>query len=389
MIQHMFRIVKMPFDSVQKIAKDILPIGTKNYILESHIYNMYAENYLRFKVLTCKLENKFNIIPPDMEVHWISTYNCNFHCRHCEAGAGDKHVSELTTEEICSLITEISNMNIKIFSIGGGECLTRKDIFVIIDHILKSGMEYEIETNSYLVSNFKEEFRKLKPNVYFTSIDGLEETNDRIRKKGSFIRTLQALEFFKSIDVKNRVVNTVVMPENISQLTELREIIMNSAATFWRFAIPISSGRAKDDDKFSLNNDQIKYLFDFIQESRDKFQFPTGISEDAGYLGSLSMKLRSVPFFCGAGLTRCTILPSGEVLGCQLDYDERYSEGNIRNKSFKEIWRAGFSRFRNSQCEKEECLKCKHFNSCQGGCLGMRLGNRHCYKDIWEGSSKA
>jgi radical SAM protein with 4Fe4S-binding SPASM domain len=383
MIEHILKIAKTPFYLSTKTAEKILPFRIKNSIFRSPIYEMYSKNYLRLKLMSCKIENKFNIVPQDMEVHWISTYDCNFRCKHCEASAGEKHVSELSTDEICSLITELSDMNIKKICIGGGECLLRKDIFVVIEHILKMGMEYEIESNSYLIPNFKKEFENMRPHTYFTSIDGLEKTNDEIRKIGSFKKTLQALDFFKSIGVKTRIVNTIVIPDNIGQLVELREIIMNSSATFWRFAIPINSGRAKDDEKLSLNNEQIKYLFNFIEESRKKFA--VGISEDAGYLGNSSMKLRSAPFFCGAGLTRCTVLPDGEVLGCQLDYDNKYSEGNIRNKSFKEIWKTGFSRFRDPKLEQEEeCLQCKHYDSCHGGCPGMRIGNRHCYKDIWE-----
>ena len=376
-----FRIMKMPFDLLKRSAVNILPYRIKHNICRSFIFDIYSKNYLRIKFLNIKLENQFNIIPSDMKVHWISTYACNFRCKHCEASAGEKYVSELSTEEVCNLITELGSMNIKMISITGGECLLRKDLFVIIEHILKMGMEYDIETNSYLVSNFKEEFRNMKPREYFTSIDGLEKTNDEIRKVGAFRKTIQALEFFKSINVGTRIVNTVVTPENIGQLPELLEIIMNSAATYWRFSIAISSGRAKNVEKLYLNNEQIKYLFDFIEKSRKKF--PVGISHDAGYLGSLSMKIREYPYFCGAGLTRCTILPDGEVLGCQLGYDDKYSEGNIRNKSFKEIWQTGFSRFRNPQLESEECLKCEHLHSCRGGCYGMRIGNRHCYKDIW------
>ncbi len=382
MIKNMLEIVKMPFDFSKQCAEKILPHRIKNYIYESYIYNTYSKNYMRLKFLQCDLENKFKIIPPDMKVHLITTYACNFQCKHCEASAGEKCEYELSTEEVYNLITELSEMNIKRIFIGGGECLLRKDIFKIIEHILKMGMEYEIESNSYLVSNFKEEFRNMKPRTYCTSIDGLEMTNDDIREKGSFKKAFQALEYFKSIDVGVRIINTVVIPDNIGQLPELREIIMNSAATFWRLAIPINSGRAKDDEKLSLNDEQIKYLFGFIEESRKKFA--VGISEDAGYLGPLSLKLRSVPFFCGAGFTRCTILPNGNVLGCQLDYDDKYSEGNIRDKSFKEIWQTGFSRFRDHHLDKEDCLKCKHFNSCRGGCMGMRLGNRHCYKHIWD-----
>ncbi|MFX0095845.1 MAG: SPASM domain-containing protein, partial [Candidatus Hodarchaeota archaeon] len=78
----------------------------------------------------------------------------------------------------------------------------------------------------------------------------------------------------------------------------------------------------------------------------------------------------------------CSVMPDGEVLGCQIAYDNRFSEGNVKYTSFQEIWQKGFSRFRQPQFEKE-CLECNYFKPCRGGCWGMRLGNRHCLKEIW------
>ena len=353
---------------------------TKKAIYRSHISDLYSKYYLRYKFLDCKIKYMLGILKP--EVFWLSTYGCNFHCEHCEASAGDKKASELSTEDVCNVITELSEMNIKRFFISGGEPLVRKDIFKIIRHVLDSGMEYGLASNGYAVDKFKEEFKEMKPYMYFTSIDGLEKTNDKIRQKeGAFKKSLEALEFFKSIGVGFRSVNTVVMPNNIEELPELKKVIMNSACTFWRFAIPIPVGRYRDDGKTYLSNEQIKYLFDFIEETNKEFDVE--LTEEAGYLGCMSYKLRSRPFFCGAGLTRCSILPDGEVFGCQIFYDNKFSEGNIKNKSFKEIWKTGFSRYRDPKCDKEECVSCKDFKSCMGGCWGMRMGNKHCYKEIW------
>ncbi len=350
------------------------------------LWNIYSKHYLRYKFLSCKIKHKLNLLTPDLTVYFLSTYKCNFHCKHCEANAGEKIVNELTTDEICNLITELGKMGVKRVFIGGGEPLVRKDVFEIIRHVIDTGMEYGITSNGYLVNRFKKEFTDMKPFLFFTSIDGLETTNDEIRgKKGAFKETLRALEFFKSIGVGFRSVNTVVLPDNIGELPELKKVIMNSAANFWRFAIPIPVGRAKDNEKMHLTNEHIKYLFDFVEETNKEFDVE--ITEDAGYLGCLSMKLRQRPFFCGAGFTRVSIMPDGEVFGCQISYDNRFSEGNIRNKSFKEMWQKGFSRFRNPQFDKEldkECIDCEHFDSCRGGCYGMRLGNKHCYKEVWE-----
>ena len=345
--------------------------------------NAFLNHYATYKFLIFKLRLKFNILKTPAFVQWLVTYKCNFACQHCEASANERKVSELTTNEAIKLVDELSAMNVKTIVISGGEPLVRKDIFKIIQHILRRRMQYAIASNGYLVSCFKEEFSKMKPCLFLTSIDGLEHTNDNLRgKTGAFNSSFRALEFFKTIGVQDLRINTVVCPSNINQIENLKKIILKSAATFWRLIIPTPVGRAKDDESLCLNDEQIRYLFDFVKATRRKFNIE--ISETAGCLGHLELKVRSDPFFCGAGITRCAVMPDGEVLGCQIAYDNRFSEGNIRNKAFEDIWRQGFSRFRNPQFD-EECLRCGFFHACRGGCWGMRLYNEHCFKSIWDG----
>ena len=346
--------------------------------------NSYSDYYAKYRFLSCKLRQKLNILRPDATIQWLATYNCNFHCKHCEASAG-RRVLELTTDEILGLMNELGGMGLKKIFISGGEPLIRKDIFRIIRYILDRGMVYGIASNGYLVSKFRKEFSEMKPVMFFTSIDGIERTNDEIRgMKGAFKSSFEALEFFESIGVEDRMVNTVVYPGNIGELPELKEVMQSSAATSWRLSLTIPVGRAKDNENMYLNAGQIKYLFGFIKEARRGYNIE--LTEDAGYLGCLDLELRNRPFFCDAGLRRCSIMPDGEVLGCQIAYDNRYSEGNIRDRSFREIWQSGFSRFRNPPFDRE-CLDCEYFGSCRGGCWGMRLGNRHCLKEIWDGKN--
>jgi radical SAM protein with 4Fe4S-binding SPASM domain len=343
--------------------------------------DLYSDKYSTYRFLKCKSELAINISKPEF-IHWMTTYKCNFHCEHCEASAGDKEkISELDTKEVLRLIAELGEMKIMKIFIGGGEPLLRKDLFIIVRAILDAGMQYELSSNGYLVSEFEEELTKMPPLTFFTSIDGLEKTNDKIRMKGAFNKTLKALEFFKSIGVPNRTVNTVVTTESIGELSELKKFIIDSGVTFWRFSIAIPVGRAKSNDKMFLSDEQLMYLFKFVEETRKEFN--VGISEEGGYLGCLSLKVRDEPFFCGAGLTKCTIDADGEVYGCQIAYDDKFSEGNIRDISFKEIWQKGFSSFRYPQLS-EECLECKYVDTCRGGCWGMRLENMHCFKRIWD-----
>ncbi len=344
--------------------------------------NYYLNHYASVKFWICKLKHSLNLLKPTTFVQWLATYDCNFACGHCEASAGKKGDSELTTEQVLSLVDELAGLKIKHMFISGGEPLVREDLFEIISYLLKKDIGYGIASNGYLVDSFKKQFTKNKPNLFFTSIDGLAQTNDQLRgMNGAFNRSISALAFFKSIGVDERWVNTLVYPGNMDQLQELKKHIKDSEATLWRLALAIPAGRAINNDKMYLNNEQIGDIFAFIENTRKELNIT--ISEDAGCLGPLDLNLKSHPFFCGAGLTRCSVMPDGEILGCQIAYDNQYSEGNIKKKSFSEIWQKGFSRFRNPEFDAT-CSDCKYFHRCRGGCWGMRLGGRHCYKDVWE-----
>ncbi|MDD1701034.1 MAG: radical SAM protein [Methanoregula sp.] len=373
---------KQGFYDIMFISCILTQMGVRSILLKIPSLNTYYfKHYATYRFMYFKFKNCLNLLRP-LEVSWLITYNCNFKCIHCEASAGSTKVLELTTDEAFRLIDEFKSMGVKRILLSGGEPLVRKDVFLIIEYILSRGIQYGILSNGFSVDKFTDKFMRMKPFMFFTSIDGLEQTNDEIRGvHGAFKKSLDALTFFQSIGVDQRVVNTLVLPNNIRQLPELKKIIQKSAATFWRLAIPIPVGRLMDNEKPFLDKDQLKYLFGFIDASRKDLHIE--LSEDAGYLGCYALKLRSYHFFCDAGLTNCAVMPDGEVLGCQIAYDNAFSEGNIRTRSFQEIWRNGFSHFRNPQFETK-CRACTYLEACRGGCWGMRLGNKHCYKDVWE-----
>jgi radical SAM protein with 4Fe4S-binding SPASM domain len=372
---------KFALGLINRTAKIPLRAFKKIIFSSPFLKRVYFDNYAFFRFRYLTIKKNFHLLKP-REVQWLTTYRCNFTCIHCEASAGTTKVNELTTDEAFRLIDELAETGVRGILLSGGELLVRKDIFLIIEYILSRGLRYSLASNGFLVSEFSEEFRRMKPVLYFTSIDGLEQTNDTIRGvNGAFKRCIDALKFFESIGVEYRTVNTVVLPDNIRQLPELKKTIQQSGATLWRLAIPIPVGRAKENPALSLDAEQIKYLFEFIRSASKEMKIE--LSEDAGYLGCYGQELRSYPFFCRAGLTYCAIMPDGEVLGCQIAYDSSFSEGNIRTRPFREIWQDGFSRFREPHFEMA-CQSCRYLEKCRGGCWGMRLGNKHCLKDVWD-----
>lgn len=179
-------IAGAPFLLVKKIFLKV-PFLRKAYLRHSASYKFWI----------CKLKLKFHILRPTTFVQWLATYECNFKCQHCEATAGKKKPSELKTDQVLKLVDELSEMKVKNIFISGGEPLMREDLFQIIEHIFNKGMRYGIASNSYLVDSFKEQFNKMKPYLFFTSIDGIEQSSDKLRRMpGAFNKCLEALNFF-------------------------------------------------------------------------------------------------------------------------------------------------------------------------------------------------
>ncbi|MGQ9681536.1 MAG: SPASM domain-containing protein [Anaerolineae bacterium] len=88
------------------------------------------------------------------------------------------------------------------------------------------------------------------------------------------------------------------------------------------------------------------------------------------------------PFFCGAGLTRCSIMPNGDVLGCQQVYDAALAEGNIRQQPLSCLWRQRFQRFRQPG-RPSSCRDCTHWPGCRGGCWAEQQTRGSCLRSDW------
>jgi radical SAM protein with 4Fe4S-binding SPASM domain len=347
----------------------------------------YLDHYVSIKRFEKQIRRRAGFPAPPSSVDLLLTYACNFTCDHCESSSHPTAEFGLPVETIARLIREMREMGVTHLNITGGEPLVRKDVFDIIEFAIQQGLRVHLATNGSLVEQHRERLARLKLAGVFTSVDGLEETNDRFRHHaGAFKKTFRALELFEAMGISPRLVNTLVHPGNLQELEELGDWIMASAATCWRIALALPSGRAKGEDRFCLTDEQILGVFDFIRERRRRF--PVMLSEEVGYLGPWDLEVRFKPFAPSEGLSVCAIMPTGDVIGATVLHDVAYSEGNIKTQSLKEIWQNGFQRYREPVLP-EECHACRYLPACGGGKFGMRVGDRHCNKRLWEKGGNA
>src|SRR3989344_2272580 len=91
-------------------------------------------------------ELKFKIV-----ADWIITARCPLRCDHCIVGelvehAKERKNEELDTQEGKELIDFLYEHGTRALSITGGEALTRKDLFEIIDYGRAKGLKAYLYT---------------------------------------------------------------------------------------------------------------------------------------------------------------------------------------------------------------------------------------------------
>ena len=341
----------------------------------------YHNRAAKIKRNTCLLLRRLGLLKPFSFVQWLATYDCNLHCPFCEASAGKAAPNELTTKEVKGLIDDLSKMGVRRFLISGGEPLVRKDLIEVMEYANQRNLQLGLVSNGYLVAEQWDRLKHFNYFLYFTSIDGPPEHHNKMRGgKEAFEKTMKGLELFGALGVPIRMVKTVVHPENLGHLEDLLKILKSSPANRWHLSPVAKVGRAAS-GKYSLLGKQLRNLADFMKGNEKVMNID--FSESHAYLGCFLGNPIGRPFFCGAGLTRCSIMPDGEVLGCQQVYDRSLSEGNIRNKPFPQIWKEGFSRFRRRDFPVI-CRGCAHLSGCQAGCWAEMEKQGVCLKSVWE-----
>jgi len=342
---------------------------------------LYRKRAAALKGWSCRTLNLFGILKPYTFVQWLATNRCNCSCPYCETSSGEASAGELTLEEVKGLIDDLHAMGVRRLFISGGEPLMRGDIVPIMEYANRSRVRIGIATNGWHVTEMESFLMERNFFLYFTSLDGMPEYHDEIRgRKNAFVRAMQGLDLFARMKVPVRMINTVVHPGNISQLEKMVHMVKNSRATSWRLSPVSNVGRASGEKGYEISGEQLRYLADFVERRRK--DVPVEFGHAHMYLGNFAGHTVGKPFFCGAGLTRCTIMQDGEVVGCHQIFDDKFSEGNIRDKSFPHIWKNGFTRFREKSLA-DACIGCAYCESCRGGCWAEMEKRGSCLKSIW------
>jgi radical SAM protein with 4Fe4S-binding SPASM domain len=286
-----------------------------------------------------------------LEVCLELTHRCTFRCRHCYI-ADFTAPDLLPTSRILSLLDELAEAGTLYLTLSGGEALTRRDWAVVARRARELGFYLIVLTNGYLVDEEAAEAlaalsAKVEVSVY--SLD--DAVMDGITgRPGSARRARNAVSLLRGRGVEVEV-KTPLMTLNGDAIPALAAWAEAAGATFRAF--PVIVARRDGDPRPLTLRVQGEELREFLAGPH----FECGESSVAG-------EAQMEASLCAAGVRFCTITPAGDVLGCSILPG---SAGNLRERSFREIWDRSpwLARLRALRAgDVAGCRGCAHQSTC-------------------------
>lgn len=308
---------------------------------------------------------------------WDINNECNLNCKHCRVSEKNDN-EKLSLKEAKNLLAECWYNGITMLNLSGGEPFLRNDILEILDYAQKFE-DIVITTNGTLLNDEKcknlSEYKNIKLSI---SLDGLEETHDKFRrKKGAFKKVVDTLPILNKYNIKYAIKYTL-SKETAKDAVELLNLVAKLGAKEFNVRRVIVAGNANKDMVLS-NEDYKNIIRELIQNCRKlNVKFRTGdpllipiFSEEWG-IDIKNDDLSKIYAGCQAGDEIIYIDYKGNVGACS--YIPKFAD-NIKEKPLDEILQTNklFIDLREYKNKLEgKCNKCTYKMIC-GGCRASAL----------------
>ncbi|MCP4219830.1 MAG: radical SAM protein [bacterium] len=318
---------------------------------------------------------------------WEITMDCNMRCKHCGSSCEGPMEDELTTEEALDMCDQLGGMGLNRITLSGGEPFTRKDWPLLVERLASHDIKTNLLSNGWLLD--RETIKKAaKAGVVNLgmSLDGLEETHDFIRRKGSYAQIMNALDIMKEEGMPVGIV-TCIHEKNIGELRAMKEILVEKGVADWQLQSATPMGNMLEHSEWILDQDGMDRIIDIGHEFAMEGKIRIDLADDIGYFNNKEIEIRKAAIRddsyhglwagCPAGKIVIGIRTNGDLIGCLSIRDDKYLEGSIREHSLKEIWTRPGAFSWNRDLTKNQlegfCGSCQYGNYCLGGCAATKL----------------
>ena len=295
----------------------------------------------------------------------------------------------MTTAHAKQLLLQLAEVNCPVVLFSGGEPLLRDDLFELLAQAKRLKLRAVISTNGTLIDlQAVKKLADVGVSYVGISIDGTEEFHDAFRQvKGSFKAALAGIANCKKAGIRTGLRFTITKA-NAGQISDVFDIAAANDIRRICFYHLICTGRAKDLEEQTFSPEQTRSVIEVIIEKTNQFVkrklvdevLTVGNHADGPYLLVKMEKEKNENFHkAGKLLLANGGNRIGEKIGC-VGWDgsvhpdqfwRNYALGNIRNRTFRQIWEDStepvLNKLRNkSKYADKRCLECRWFDLCKG-----------------------
>ncbi|HOS77331.1 MAG TPA: 12,18-didecarboxysiroheme deacetylase [Syntrophales bacterium] len=290
-------------------------------------------------------------------VVWNVTRRCNLRCIHCYSSSRDvEYRDELSTAEGRALIDDLADFGAPVILFSGGEPLMRPDLSELVHHAAARGVRAVISTNGTRITEaFAAQFRDIGLSYVGVSLDGLEPTHDRFRgRAGAFAEAIRGIRICREAGIKVGVRFTMnrLNVRDIPAIFDLLEAEDIPRACFYHL---VYSGRGSKLMEEDLSHAESRAVLDLIMD-RTRSLFDRGNPKEIltvdNHADGPYVYLRLLKEGPRRAAEVLELLKmnegnsSGNGIGCvswdgEVHADQFWrgiSFGNVRRRSFSEIW---------------------------------------------------
>jgi MoaA/NifB/PqqE/SkfB family radical SAM enzyme len=320
-----------------------------------------VERLIRHSRIT--INNRLAHPMPSFLVLFINSI-CNMKCEHCFYWQSLNQKDDLTVDEIFELsrsLGKLENLNL-----SGGEPFLRKEFAEICLQFVRHNdvRQIYVPTNGYFtertvkaVSAVLEE-PELDLFVCELSLDGMPEFHDRFRvTKNAFVKAMETYEALVELQKKDprlRIhANSTATDANIDEIRRLTTYLYERCPQMDHHNLAIIRGDRKNPDLATPLLDDYQNLYTYIRRlwaPREEGRYGAIVEPMLQWAKIETLKQRRQVAPCNAGRLSVVVYANGDVSLCEI----HEPVGNLREKSFAEIWKSvSADELRRSICNRE------------------------------------
>jgi len=314
------------------------------------------------------------------------TSKCNLKCAYCFQNNSKHNIEDASLDEILMVLSQIDNIGVKEILLEGGEILALPFLKSLLQNLSIYNFKIHIITNGILLTKEIADTLSLLNISVGVSLDGPEPGYNTFRSTFAYDKAITAIKLLVEREIKTYVNCTItrINADKIEQLANLCDELKCSGLVLQQLHCSGNSSISFYNDNY-LNLNQLCALKKLIPILRKKYinlEFVESevldfINVPGRYRKVCKPEIDYLPkkiFRCAAGRRFCLIKSNLDVIPCGIL--ENYPCGNLRLKSFSEIWKNSpeLSFIREISESRVDsipvCSSCIYNPICDGGCRG-------------------